>query len=163
MTVLSAQSIRSRIAKSYIDGYQKRFLLVIDPFHERTINNGMSFGLSACGYDIRIRERVTIKPGGFTLASTIEYFSIPIDLMAEIKDKSTWARRGIAVQNTIAEPGWHGFLTLEITNHSADTITIEAGSPIAQMVFHVLDYPTQEPYTGKYQSQPQGPVAAILE
>lgn len=99
----------------------------------------------------------------FILASTIEYFMIPDDIMPDIKDKSTWARQGITVQNTVGEPGWNGFLTLEITNHSEDIVHIEAGTPIAQMVFEQLTERTELPYKGKYQYQANRPVKAIQE
>lgn len=69
----------------------------------------------------------------------------------------------IAVQNTIIEPGWRGFLTLEITNHSRGTIWIQRGSPIAQIIFHQLLEPTDAPYVGKYQDQESRPVAARFE
>jgi dCTP deaminase len=38
--------------------------------------------------------------------------------MGIVHDKSTWARRGLVVQNTVIEPGWHGYqTTIELTNH----------------------------------------------
>jgi len=37
----------------------------------------MSFGLSAASYDVRIAQNVTIDPGEFVLASTMERFCIP--------------------------------------------------------------------------------------
>jgi len=80
-----------------------------------------------------------------------------------VHDKSTWARLGIAVQNTVIEPGWEGYLTLEITNHSRDRVTILRGSGIAQVIFQFLDLPSEKPYDGKYQDQARGPVAAIHE
>jgi dCTP deaminase len=148
--ILSAQSIRRRG--------------IFTPFSERTVHNGMSYGLSSCGYDVRIAEMLILWPGDFRLASTIEHFDVPNDVAALIKDKSTWARRGICCQNTLAEPGWRGHLTLEITNHSKDLITIHAGDPIAQVVLQLLDEPTEKPYgQGKYQNQAKGPQPAILE
>lgn len=154
MTVLSAQSIRKLCSKP--DS-------MVTPFYERRIENGMSFGLSAAGYDVRCREPVLLKPHGFSLASTIERFCIPTTIMAGVADKSTWARRGLAVQNTILEPGWSGYLTLELTNHGPDELLIEAGDPIAQIIFHWLDEETDRSYRGKYQGQGPGPVAAIRE
>jgi dCTP deaminase len=148
--ILSAQSIRRRAG-------------MIEPFHERTVHRGMSYGLSHAGYDIRVLQTIVLQPGGFVLASTIEHFAIPSDLCAMVKDKSTWARRGLALQNTIAEPGWSGFLTLELSNHSHETIEILTGDPIAQMVFMRLDEPTESPYAGKYQDQPNKPVPAVME
>jgi len=88
---------------------------------------------------------------------------MPLDLLGRVTDKSTWARRFLTVQNTIIEPGWCGYLTLELTNHSDVDIHIMRGMPIAQIIFDVLDEPTEKPYMGKYQNQQSGPVAARLQ
>jgi hypothetical protein len=77
-----------------------------------------------------------------------------------VHDKSSLARRGIAVQNTVLEPGWRGFLTLEITNHGPEPIMLKSGCAVAQVVFTFLDEPTERPYRGKYQDQEAGPQAA---
>lgn len=148
MTVLSAQTIR--LAE------------IISPFCNRTQHEGTgcSYGLSAAGYDIRLDEPITIRSGKFVLASSLEKFDMPNNVLAVVHDKSTWARRGIFVQNTVIEPGWRGWLTLEISNLSGTDLRIVGGSPIAQIVFHMLDQPTDQPYpeTGKYQDQQRGPV-----
>jgi dCTP deaminase len=147
--ILSAQSIRRRRP--------------IDPFHERTVAHGKTYGLSAAGYDVRIRESVVLRPGDFALASTLERFTMPNDLLARVADKSSWARKGLTVQNTVIEPGWRGYLTLELANHGPNRLEIPAGAPIAQIIFELLDEPTEQPYTGRYQNQPPEPVAAIEE
>lgn len=138
---------------------------VIDPFHEREVHRGMTFGLGPAGYDVRIAQDVHLRAGGaaFSLASTIERFALPSDLIAYVKDKSTWARRGLCVQNTVIEPGWRGFLTLELTYHGDSEILVRKGDPIAQIVFHRLEAATDRPYVGKYQDQPAGPQKAIEE
>jgi dCTP deaminase len=151
MTVLSAQTIRR--------------LNMISPHYERSVIRGRSFGLSSCGYDVRVDQTMTILPGRFELASTMEHFSMPVHVMGRVHDKSTWARLGLAVQNTVIEPGWRGWLTLELTNHSNVPIFIQAGDPIAQIVFDCLDEPTDQPYPerGKYMDQPPEPVPARME
>ena len=136
---------------------------MLHPFHERTVVNGMTFGLGPAGYDVRIKQSLTLECGDFVLASTVERFAMPNDVLAKVADKSTWARRGLAVQNTIIEPGWNGWLTLELTNHGKSPIKIEAGSPIAQIIFHQLLEPTETPYRGKYDHQADNPVEAIME
>lgn len=88
---------------------------------------------------------------------------MPHDVCADVKDKSTWARRFITVQNTFIEPGWKGYLTLEIVNHSFRLVRIRRGDPIAQIVFMRLEEPTERPYTGKYQDQERGPQPARQE
>lgn len=123
----------------------------------------MTYGVGPAGYDVRIRENLVLKPGAFALASTIERFTMHADVMGFVHDKSTWARRGLAVQNTVIEPGWQGWLTLELTNHGYEPIHIVGGSPIAQVIFHLLPEPTDMPYKGKYQNQAPGAQPAILE
>jgi dCTP deaminase len=125
------------------------------PFSERSKFNGMTFGLGPAGYDVRIAENISLNSQRFSLASTLEHITMPNDLLGIVHDKSTFARMGLALQNTVIEPGWRGYLTLELSNHSSDLIFIPAGSPIAQIVFHVLDKPTQ-PYEGRYQDQEKG-------
>jgi dCTP deaminase len=151
--ILSAQTIRDLYGEDMISPF----------FDTQQISaTGLTYGLSSCGYDIRIDRGLRLNPGEFALGSTIEQFSIPNNLMMRICDKSTWARRGIFLQTTVAEPGWHGYLTLEITNQSTDKITIEDGDPIAQVIFELLDQPTDQPYKGKYQGQRKGPQPAIM-
>lgn len=148
MTVLSGQTIRK--------------LGLIHPLVDRQQDpaSGCSFGLSACGYDVRLDQDIQLSPGQFILASTLEEFRMHNDVVGIVHDKSTWARRGIAVQNTVIEPGWRGFLTLELTNHGTEPIFLGYGTPVAQIIFHRLDEPTERPYEGKYQNQERGPVAA---
>lgn len=137
---------------------------IVTPLTTRMVDlNGNSFGLSACGYDVRLDQNVELQPGDFVLASTIEHFKIPINVAGVVHDKSSLARRGLAVQNTILEPGWRGYLTLELTNHYVNRIALRRGSAIAQVVFHVLDQPTSLPYDGKYQDQEAGPQPALEE
>lgn len=155
--ILPAQKIRFLCSGAY--GQRP----MLEPFHERTVANGMTFGLGPAGYDVRIKQRMTLMRGEFALASTVERFSMPSDLLAKVADKSSWARRGLAVQTTVVEPGWSGWLTLELTNHGHAPIDIEAGSPIAQIIFHQLLEPTELRYAGKYQDQADMPVAAIME
>lgn len=99
--------------------------------------------------------------GRFCLASAMEPFQMPSDLVAVIGHKSTWARRGVNVwAGTTAEPGWNGDLTLEIGFHGHDPVTIPAGSGIAQVLFHSIAEAGE--YTGKYQGQ-RGITGAIME
>lgn len=135
---------------------------------------GTSFGLGEAGYDIRIKQEIHFQNAGshfihltsadsgvgrFCLASAMDAFQMPDDLVGIVHDKSTWARRGLSVFNTVIEPGWHGFLTLELVYHGEDELVIPAGSGIAQVIFHRTSQPAQ--YKGKYQGQANEPVEAI--
>ena len=132
---------------------------MIEPFIERGVFLGMTYGLGPATYDVRIRQTLIIPGHGFVLGSTIERVNMPNDVRATMCDKSSWARRGIAIQNTKIDPGFCGHITVEITNHTEMPITIDAGMPIAQMEFARLEEPTEMPYRGKYQNQPDEVVA----
>lgn len=138
--------------------------------------NGVSWGLSEAGYDIRIKQDVIFHPenavekagvwvdgkyamGRFVIASAVEQFQMPKYLVGVVHDKSTWARRGLSVFNTVIEPGWNGFLTLELVYHGRQVLHIPAGTGIAQVVFHSTT--DKASYDGKYQGQPDRPVEAI--
>ena len=99
-----------------------------------------------------------IRYGRFALASAIEEFQMPSNLVGVVHDKSTWARKGLSVFNTVIEPGWKGFLTLELVFHGYGELTIPAGAGIAQVLFHQTILPAQ--YEGKYQDQADKPVQA---
>lgn len=126
-------------------------------------HSGLSFGLQPCAYDLRIRGELLLRPGDFRLASSLERVVMPNRICAFVHDKSTWARRGVAVQNTHVDPGFRGHLTIELSNHGQEEYLIIAGTPICQLVFHMLDAPARRPYSGKYQDQPDRPVEAMRE
>lgn len=139
-------------------------------------DHGVSSGLGEAGYDIRLKQAITFKPGGpggdhvkiddhiewgrFAIASAIEEFNMPLDLVGIVHDKSSWARQGLSVFNTVIEPGWKGFLTLELVFHGSREIHIPAGAGIAQVLFSSLAHDAQ--YEGKYQNQKDDPVASIF-
>ena len=87
-------------------------------FPTKMKGHGVSWGMSETGYDIRIKQDVVLHPfKRFSLASSVEKFRMPPTLSAIVHDKSTWARRKLSVFNTVIEPGWTGFLTLELVYH----------------------------------------------
>ena len=160
---------------------------LIEPFNERQASNGMTWGLGPCTYDFRLKQRRVMMPFwhlplwwvyklidfafeligasppfvdhycGFALGSTIEYVLFPNDVCGVVLDKSSWARRGLAVQNTKFDPGFCGYPTVELSNHSLRTLVIAAGTPICQFKFDRLEAPTDLPYTGRYQHQGDAP------
>lgn len=146
-----------------IPGQKLEELAPIRPFQKRAIAHGMSYGVGPAGYDVRIKDELNLWPGNFSLGVTVEEFFMPDNVIAFVHDKSTWARRGLSLFNTVIEPGWRGFLTLELINNSSNHLHIPAGCPIAQIIFMRLEEPTATPYNGKYQNQPHMPVPAIME
>ena len=139
--------------------------------------HGTSYGLVEAGYDIRIKQEIIFRPGmamgptievdgqlehgRFTLASAIEEFDMPTNLVGVVHDKSTWARQGLSVFNTVIESGWKGFLTLELVFHGNKDVVIPAGAGIAQVIFTSLAHDAS--YEGKYQHQADMPVPSVFD
>ena len=154
MPVLSDKWIK----KMALDG-------MISPFEEKQVSEGkISYGLSSFGYDARVSNEFKIftnvnseivdpknfkpsnfvtknvpeciiPPNSFVLASTVEYFKIPKDVLVICLGKSTYARCGIIVNVTPLEPGWEGHVTLEFSNTTPLPAKIYANEGVAQFVF----------------------------
>jgi len=159
---------------------------MIKPFiSEQKSNNVISYGLSSFGYDARVSDEFKIftdvdsalvdpknfknnsfvsrkvseciiPPNSFALASTIEYFKIPKDILVICLGKSTYARCGIIVNVTPLEPGWEGHVTLEFSNTTPLPAKIYANEGAAQFVFlqgNETPKTTYEKRNGKYMKQ----------
>jgi dCTP deaminase len=159
---------------------------MIEPFEDRQVRRGVvSYGLSSYGYDVRVADEFkvftnvyntvvdpkafdpqsfvdiradvcTIPPNSFALASTVEYFRIPRDVLTICLGKSTYARCGIIVNVTPFEPEWEGHVTIEISNTTPLPAKIYAREGIAQVLFFQSDEPCEISYkdkSGKYQAQ----------
>jgi len=155
MTVLSDKWIKE-MAKNHN---------MISPFENKQIRGTkISYGLSSFGYDARVSNEFKIftnvnseivdpknfkqsnfvskkgseciiPPNSFALASTIEYFKIPNDILVICLGKSTYARCGIIVNVTPLEPGWEGCVTLEFSNTTPLPAKIYANEGVAQFIF----------------------------
>lgn len=185
MSQLSPQSIRSLCRLSFDHDP------MIMPFSERTVHEatGLTGGLSCAGYDIHLSKLTsvldddrrptflmpiktemvdgvthwTIPPQTGALGSTVEKFNIPNNIAMHYFNKSSLARKFINAAATLAEPGWSGWLTLELYNSTDKPTKLIQGQPIGQVVFVAMDCTTEAPYSGKYQNQGNHPVQAKRE
>ena len=159
---------------------------MIEPFVEKQMRAGViSYGVSSYGYDMRVADEFQvftnlhstvvdpknfstqsmvdlkgevciIPPNSFALARSVEYFRIPRSVLTITVGKSTYARCGIVTNVTPFEPGWEGFVTLEISNTTPLPAKIYANEGIAQVLFFEADEECEVSYAdkkGKYQQQ----------
>lgn len=109
-------------------------------------------------------KSIELEPGEFILGSTIETFTLPEEIYADIKGKSTIARLGIGIEQAgYIDPGFCGTITLEIKNNMPYRQKLYAGQLIGQVRFGLCDTPEQ-PYSSmkhSYQNQ-SGPTKANL-
>ena len=114
-----------------------------DRFYKKTTVNGM----------IGVDAVYILPPHSFVLAESYETISLRNGITGLVKDKSTYARMGISVQNTVFEAGWTGTITLEINNNTNRPVKLYVGLGIAQVMFHHSKTLATHPYSGKYQNQ----------
>ena len=170
MGIISGHTLLTTLVRKDEDSAKRQ---VLEPFCARSKIEAvgprgelltLSYGLSMAGYDVRLDQDVTLGPStsfeSFSLASTKEHFCMPPDMLAIAHDKSTWARLGLSVFNTVIEPGWRGWLTMELSNRGPLTLRLKKGWPIAQVVFHRVEGVVEQYGDSKYQNQPRGPVEA---
>ncbi len=99
-------------------------------------------------------QEYVIEPGGFVLATTMEYFRLPHNMTAFVEGRSSIGRLGLFIQNAgWVDPGFEGEITLELFNASRLPILLRAGRRVGQLVFAQLDRDAEAPYRGKYQGQ----------
>ncbi len=145
----------------------------------------ISFGLSSYGYDMRVSDEFLIfnnlsskvvdpksfdtscfvrvqddefciiPPNSFVLARSDEYFKMPRDVMAICLGKSSYARCGIIINVTPLEPGWEGYLTIEISNSTPCPVKVYSFEGIGQLIFFRGDSceVSYSDRAGKYQGQ----------
>ncbi|HQH81206.1 MAG TPA: dCTP deaminase [bacterium] len=151
---------------------------MIEPFEEKQVREGISYGLSSYGYDFRIGptfkifdprqkkvmdpkadpsgnfrdyegEFCDIPPGSYVLAQTIEYFRIPRDVVTICFGKSTYARCGVDIHVTPFEPEWEGHATIAISNRTPLPARIYAGEGMGQILFLQSDQACALSYADK--------------
>ena len=179
MTIKSDRWIIERARKGMIEPFES------GQVRERDDRKIISYGTSSYGYDVRCSTQFKIftnihsatvdpkafdessfiniesdvciiPPNSFALASTIEYFKIPEDVLTICLGKSTYARCGIIVNVTPLEPEWEGHVTLEFSNTTSLPAKIYANEGVAQMLFFQSDERCLVSYKdrgGKYQGQ----------
>ena len=86
--------------------------------------------------------------------------------MARLEGKSSLGRIGLLIHSTagFVDPGFNGYLTLELANVANLPIAIYPGMLIGQISFYRLSSPAEHPYGSdragsKYQGQ-RGPTAS---
>jgi dCTP deaminase len=114
--------------------------------------------------EVKPDEAFILHPGEFVLGSTLERVALPDDLVARLEGKSSLGRLGLLIHSTAGyvDPGWDGYLTLELSNVANLPITLYPGMKIGQISFFQLTTPAETPYGSagnKYQGQ-RGPTAS---
>lgn len=92
--------------------------------------------------------RLILAPGACALVTTRERVKLAADLSAQVTGKSSLARLNLSIHVTAGwiDPGFDGQITLELVNHSPQTLSIRDGIRIAQLVVMRCSSPAARPY-----------------
>jgi len=89
----------------------------------------------------QIGETFILHPHQTVLAVSLEYVKIPEDCIFHLFMRSSYSRLGITV-STIAQPGYTGCLSLELTNNNNNPINLAVGARILQGVLQKISSPS---------------------
>src|SRR6187431_1607620 len=113
-------------------------------------------------------EPFILHPGEFVLGSTLERVTLPDDLVARLEGKSSLGRLGLLIHSTAGyvDPGWDGYLTLELSNVANLPIALYYGMKIGQISFFKMSSAVERPYGSpelgsKYQGQSEPTASAF--
>lgn len=108
-------------------------------------------------------EPFVLHPGEFVLGSTLEKFTLPAHMAGRLEGKSSLGRLGLLTHSTAGfiDPGFSGYITLELSNVANLPITLWPGMKVGQLALFRMTSPAQAPYGSgalgsKYQGQ-RGP------
>ena len=108
-------------------------------------------------------EPFVLHPGEFVLGTTYEKVTLSNKIVARLEGKSSLGRIGLLIHSTagFVDPGFSGYLTLELSNVANLPIKIYPEMKIGQISFYYLNSPSESEYGSnvygsKYQGQ-KGP------
>lgn len=96
-------------------------------------------------------EPFILQPGDFVLATTIESFTLPDNLLARLEGRSSLGRLGIVVHSTasVFEPGWTGVVVMELGNLGRMPVALYPGIRVCALTFEELSSKADIPYNKK--------------
>ena len=154
-------SIDLRLGREFLE-FQRTNISCIHPDSEREVDEYVEESHVEAGEDF------VLHPGDFVLGTTKERVEIPPDLIAHVEGRSSLGRLAVVVHATagLADPGYQGQITLELSNLGTAPVALTPGMRISQLTFTELKSPAERPYGtergSKYQGQ-SGPQASRIQ
>jgi dCTP deaminase len=153
---LGAASLDVRLGTSFEIYHRNKFGIIdfVDPKHREQMGGESEI------IDLDFLDSISLTPGQFILAHTMEYIELSETIAAEIEGRSSFARLGVEVHMTAGfiDPGFSGAITLEIHNSGAMPIVLYPGLRIAQLRFARVDAP-EKSYSRRHSSKYKGLLA----
>ena len=92
-------------------------------------------------------------PTGSFLITFNEIVSLPLNLMALGRPRSSLLRSGVAIHTAVWDAGYTGRSQALINVYHPNGYDMQKNARVMQLVFMLLDAPTQQEYDGVYQHE----------
>ncbi|PSP84869.1 dCTP deaminase [Halobacteriales archaeon QS_1_68_17] len=154
-------SVDLRLGREFLE-FQRTNISCIHPDSEQEVEEYVTETYVEEGDDF------ILHPGDFVLGTTHERVEIPPDLIAHVEGRSSLGRLAVVVHATagLADPGYRGQITLELSNLGTAPVALTPGMRISQLTFTELTTAAERPYGSergsKYQDQ-SGPQASKIQ
>ena len=136
------------IQPASIDVRLDRFFRVFNDRQYTYVDPAEDQGEMTEQFSVAQGEPWILHPGEFVLGSTLERVHISSQIAARLEGKSSLGRLGILTHSTAGfiDPGFNGYITLELSNVSPLPVKLWPGMKIGQICFFELSSPAEHPY-----------------
>lgn len=143
-TQLGSCSVDLRLGSSFRI-FNHSLFAYIDPNNPKPVKDMMK------EVKVKKKESFILQPGDFVLATSMESFTLPDNLLARLEGRSSLGRLGIVVHSTasIFEPGWNGVVVMELGNLGRMPVALYPGMRVCALTFEELTSPVDVPYNKK--------------
>lgn len=104
---------------------------VIDPYDQSNIDQS---------FEEEKPLPAVLYPRQRWLICTEKTIRVPNTCKGDVQLRSTWARLGLIIPATVADPGFIGNLTIELFNANINPILIRPGDALICMIFSTIPY-----------------------
>lgn len=120
-------------------GFDVRFPPVLDP-----VKSFISNTEGAIGYWV-------LEPGAYWI-EFVEKVSLPENMMAYLRPRSTLLRNGVTIETAVWDAGYTGYGGCMLVVHAKNGVTLDYNFRVGQLVVHHLGQETFS-YNGQYQNE----------
>ena len=112
-----------------------------------------------------ILQNLELNPGESVIGSSHDLYKMPLDHFGLVQTKGTLARMFVQItcNDGQIEPGFSGYITLEITNFSPWTVLLPKFSNVGQLFVFRTSTDVEKGYEGRYsKAAMEGPTIPIF-
>ncbi len=101
-------------------------------------------------YDKGKKQEIKVMPGEYYLFTTVETVNLPLDLVGNLKPRTTTFRSGLIIRTGTVQPGYKGKLTFGAYNAGPLPVVLELGARFVHIQFYEVKG-SGEQYRGQWQ------------